>query len=69
MEFMPMPGIPFPGIYAREMPEERRRPLAMAYITPQMQIDSVYPAGEALRKGTLFPELDKPFTGKRGARR
>jgi hypothetical protein len=65
MDMMPMHGIPFPGMYVRPMPEEQR-PLAMAFITPQPQISNVYAAEEGLRMGTLFPELYKPFTGKRG---
>jgi hypothetical protein len=65
MDMMPMPGIPFPGMYMRHMPEELR-PLAMVFITPQPQIMNIYATEEALRKGTLFPELNKPFIGKRG---
>ena len=65
MDMIPAPGIPFPGLYARP-PQEERRPLAMAYITPQSQITNVLAADDALRAGTLFPELHKPFTGKRG---
>ena len=38
-----------------------RQPLAMAFITAQPQITSTFDALEALRKGTLFPELYKPF--------
>lgn len=30
------------------------------------QISSIYPADQALRSGTLFPELDKPMKGMRG---
>ena len=39
-------------------------PLAMAYIPWQTFSDSYEPA-KALMVGTIFPELDKPFTGKR----
>lgn len=36
--------------------------LAMAYI-PWQKLEKVYAPEEALEKGTLFPELDKPFLG------
>lgn len=39
--------------------------VAMAYI-PFQQLGSVYTAEQALDAGTLFPELDKPFYGRRG---
>ena len=39
--------------------------VAMAYV-PFQQLGSVYPAEKALDAGTLFPELDKPFYGRRG---
>lgn len=42
------------------------RPLAMVNITVQPQITNVYNPQEALRRGTLFPELYKPFMGSRG---
>ena len=32
----------------------------MAFIEVQM-IDDIYTASDALRNGTLFPELNKPF--------
>ena len=44
-----------------------RTALAMAYIIPQPGIKNVYKPEDALRRGTLFPELDKPFTAHRGA--
>ena len=40
--------------------------LAMAYVPMQPQITKMYSAMDALRIGTLFPELDKPWLGKRG---
>ncbi|MCL1807891.1 MAG: spore coat associated protein CotJA [Oscillospiraceae bacterium] len=52
---------------ARPRPEERK-PLAMVFITPQQQIVNTLAPIEALRAGTLFPELNKPFMGKRGER-
>ena len=39
--------------------------VAMAYV-PFQQLGSVYPAEKSLDAGTLFPELDKPFYGRRG---
>jgi hypothetical protein len=40
--------------------------LAMAYVLPQAQITHVYKTDVALKQGTLFPDLDKPFLGKGG---
>ena len=37
--------------------------LAMVYSPPQ-EWRALYPVGEAIRRGTLFSELDKPFAGK-----
>ena len=37
-------------------------PLTMAYVPFQKCIDS-YDEMEALKRGTLYPELDKPFYG------
>ena len=37
-------------------------PLAMAYVRRQ-QLDKMYQPEMALLRGTLFPELDKPFCG------
>ena len=38
-------------------------PLAMAYV-PTQKLGEVYSENDALERGTLFPELDKPFRGK-----
>lgn len=38
-------------------------PPAMAYV-PWQELDSMFPPEIALRQGTLFPELDKPFEGR-----
>ena len=38
-------------------------PLAMAYVRRQ-RLDKMYPPETALERGTLFPELDKPFCGR-----
>ena len=38
-------------------------PIAMAYV-PFQKLGEVYSENDALMRGTLFPELDKPFCGK-----
>ena len=38
---------------------------AMAYV-PMQQWGEAFTPARALRRGTLFPILDKPFTGKMG---
>ena len=40
--------------------------LAMAYVPFQPAVNKVFNAMEALKIGTLFPELDKPWLGERG---
>lgn len=40
----------------------KNTPLAMAYV-PFQQWNQVYDESESLCNGTLFPELDLPFTG------
>lgn len=43
-------------------------PIAMAYV-PMQQAPILYENLEdGYQRGTVFPELDKPFTGKRGRR-
>lgn len=39
-------------------------PIAMAYVPWQLW-NQVYSFDKALCEGTLFPELDKPFIGRR----
>ena len=40
-------------------------PIAMAYV-PWQHLSCIYEnLEEAFQKGTIFPELDKPFTGRR----
>lgn len=39
--------------------------VAMAYV-PYQQFNTIYPAEKALDTGTAFPELDKPFYGRKG---
>ena len=38
-------------------------PLTMSY-TPMQKIGVLYEEAEGLCRGTIFPELDKPFYGK-----
>lgn len=42
--------------------------LAIAYV-PWQRWNQTYDLEKALQCGTIFPELDKPFLGKRGVRR
>lgn len=39
--------------------------LAMAYV-PWQHFTNTYDPEKALHVGTIFPELDKPYIGKRG---
>ena len=39
-------------------------PIAMAYVPPQI-FQSTYDLNQSLAVGTIFPELHKPFCGKR----
>lgn len=42
-----------------------RFPIAMAYV-PWQHLSCIYDdLEEAFNAGTIFPELDKPFTGRR----
>ena len=40
--------------------------VAMAYV-PFQQFGTIYDPERGLRSGTIFPDLDKPFLGGRGA--
>ncbi len=40
-----------------------RFPLAMAYVRIQ-ELERMYPPQIAFERGTLFPDLDKPFCGR-----
>ena len=42
-------------------------PLAMGYV-PWQNFECTYEPAQGLRAGTIFPELDKPFYGRRGMR-
>ena len=52
-------GCKRPGIAEGELS------LAMSY-TPVQTLKNTYGAMQALRTGTLFPELDKPFLAENG---
>ena len=43
-------------------------PVAMAYV-PWQHYSQTYELCKALQVGTIFPELNKPFCGKRGIRK
>ena len=47
--------------------ELRGMPLAMGYV-PWQNFGCTYEAMEGLQAGTIFPELEKPFYGRRGMR-
>jgi len=42
--------------------------IAMAYV-PWQHFSKTYEPARGLRAGTIFPELDKPFYGRKGGRR
>lgn len=42
-------------------------PLAMAYV-PWQHFSNTYEPHEALQYGTIFPELNMPFLGRKGCR-
>ena len=44
---------------------QKYTPIAMAYV-PWQHFGSVYDLEKALQIGTIFPELNMPFLGKRG---
>ena len=51
----------------RKRDELRGMPLAMAYV-PWQEFGCTYEPAQGIRAGTIFPELDKPFYGRRGMR-
>lgn len=48
---------------ANPTPFPQETPVAMAYI-PFQQFGKLYVPEKALERGTVFPELDKPFLGR-----
>ena len=44
-------------------PNDENRTIAMAYV-PWQQFRNLYDLEQALQVGTIFAELDKPFTGR-----
>ena len=62
----PLPGRLHQGAKVETYPPGPNMAPAMAYIMVQPRIAQVYYTDIALKQGTLFPELDKPFTGSRG---
>ncbi len=42
-------------------------PVAMAYV-PWQHFSDTYEPDKALQCGTIFPELNKPFLGRKGCR-
>jgi hypothetical protein len=64
------PEIPFEPYQQRIYPDRMNDgcdsfPVAMAYV-PWQQFQETYELHHALNVGTIFPELNKPFCGKRG---
>ncbi len=49
------------------MPDTDGMVLAMAYV-PVQEWDDIYSEDVALCNGTLFPDLDKPFLGRKQVR-
>ena len=50
------------GCTANPTPFPQNTPVAMAYI-PFQQFGQLYPFEKGLMRGTIFPDLDKPFLG------
>lgn len=49
-------------VHFDELRLSERFPPAMAYV-PWQRLDEMYTPETALERGTLYPELDKPFMG------
>ncbi len=49
----------------KQLQELNSMALAMAYV-PWQHFHNTYEIDKALEYGTIFPELNKPFYGKRG---
>ena len=54
--------------YTGYMRDTDNMTVAMAYV-PWQYLNKTYDPEKALMVGTIFPELDKPFTGRSGGRR
>lgn len=72
----PIPAVPYTQPMAEIRPAVKRKnmyegvdclPLAMAYV-PWQKFCDTFELNKALCVGTVFPELEKPFCGRRGAR-
>lgn len=50
------------GCTPNPTPFPQNTPVAMAYV-PFQQFGQLYPPENGLERGTMFPELDKPFLG------
>lgn len=48
-----------------QMPYTEQFPVAMAYVPWQRNCNMYENLDEAYKTGTIFPELNKPFTGRR----
>lgn len=48
-----------------QMPYMEQFPVAMAYVPWQKNCNMNENLDEAYQTGTIFPELNKPFTGRR----
>lgn len=55
-------NIPYGNPYERQPQPTHKMVLAMAYVPVQMW-ETPYDVLEGIHRGTLFPELDKPFLG------
>lgn len=51
----------------KERDDMRHMPLTMAYV-PWQRFECTYEPVQGLHEGTIFPELNKPFYGRRGMR-
>lgn len=48
-----------------QMPYMEQFPVAMAYVPWQRNCNMYENLDDAFKTGTVFPELNKPFTGRR----
>ena len=51
--------------WKQQMPTLEQMPIAMAYVPWQTNAVMYENLEEGFRAGTIFPELNKPFTGRR----